>query len=197
MSPFPNPRPDLPIRSFATVAAWADWLEANHAASPGVWLQLAKKGSGIPSVTYGEALDIALCYGWIDGQKRAYDATAWLQKFTPRGPKSLWSKVNCQKVEALLEQGQMQPAGLRAVEAARLDGRWAAAYDPQSKANVPADFAAALDANPAAKSFFATINRVNRYAMLFRIQTAKRAETRAARIALFVGMLERGETIYS
>jgi uncharacterized protein YdeI (YjbR/CyaY-like superfamily) len=197
MKAFPSEKPELTIRLFATPAAWADWLETHHESAPGLWLQLARKDSGVASVTYQEALDVALCYGWIDGQKKGYDETTWLQKFTPRGRKSLWSKVNCQKVEVLLAQGSMQPAGLRAVEAARADGRWEAAYDSQSKATVPEDFQTALDASPAAKEFFATLNSANRYAVLFRIQTAKRAETRAARIKQFIGMLERGEKIHA
>jgi uncharacterized protein YdeI (YjbR/CyaY-like superfamily) len=187
---------DLPIISFERQEDWQAWLEQQHATAPGVWLKIAKKGAGIASVTYDEALEAALCYGWIDGQKRGYDDTAWLQKFTPRGPKSIWSKINCEKAERLIERGHMRPAGLEAVERARQDGRWQAAYDSQSTASVPDDFQAALDENPAAKAFFATLNSANRYAILFRIQTAKKAETRARRIGEFVGMLERHERLY-
>jgi len=182
---------------FENQAAWADWLAANHASSSGLWLRHAKKASNIPTVTYHEALDMALCYGWIDGQKKSYDETTWLQKWTPRGKKSIWSKINREKVQALIEQGQMQSSGLREVERARLDGRWEAAYDSQSTATVPDDFGAALELSPSAKAFFTTLNSANRYAILFRIQTAKKAETRTRRIAEFIGMLERQEQLHS
>lgn len=188
---------ELPILSFDDAAAWAAWLEEQHASSKGVWLKLAKKGSGIPSVNYAEALDVALCYGWIDGQKRSHDASAWLQKFTPRGKRSIWSKVNREKTLALIESGRMRPAGLAEVERARQDGRWEAAYDSQGAAAVPEDLAAALEKSPKAKAFFATLDSANRYAILFRVQTAKKAETRARRIEQFVQMLERGEKIHS
>ncbi|CAN5853520.1 YdeI family protein [soil metagenome] len=186
----------MPVVLFRDPAEWADWLEENHAASPGLWLRLAKKASSLTSVTYAEALEVALCYGWIDGQKRSYDADSWLQKFTPRGAKSLWSKINREKVLALIESGRMRPSGLGAVELARQDGRWDAAYDPASTATVPEDFQAALDASPAAGAAFAALDGQNRYAMLFRIQTARKPQTRAARITKFVGMLERGEKLY-
>ena len=192
----PKATPDLPILLFLTPADWAAWLDDQAATSPGVWLQIAKKDSGHRSVTYAEALDVALCYGWIDGQKKPYDDQFWLQKFTPRGPKSMWSKVNRAKAEALIESGQMKPQGLAAIERARQDGRWDAAYDAAGSASVPDDLQAALDASPAAREFFATIDRTNRYAILFRIQTAKKPETRAKRIAQFVAMLERHELIY-
>jgi len=175
---------------------WAAWLDKNHATSPGVWLKLAKKASGIASVNYDEALGVALCYGWIDGQKKSYDESSWLQKFTPRGVKSIWSKVNREKVQELIESGQMKPAGLEAVERATQDGRWDAAYDSQSRASVPSDFQAELDRNAKAKAFFATLNSTNRYAILFRIQTAKKAETRAKRIEQFIRMLENHEKLY-
>jgi uncharacterized protein YdeI (YjbR/CyaY-like superfamily) len=188
---------ELPILLFGTTEEWAAWLEANQSSSPaGLWLRLAKKGAGISSVTYQQALELALCYGWIDGHKKSYDAESWLQKFTPRRAKSIWSKVNCAKVEALIESGQMRPAGLAEVERARQDGRWAAAYDSQRNASVPEDLQAALDASPAAASFFATLSSTNRYAILFRVQTAKKAETRARRIQQFIAMLEQHETIY-
>ncbi len=186
----------MPVVLFRDPAEWADWLEENHAASSGLWLRLAKKASSLTSVTYAEALEVALCYGWIDGQKRSYDADSWLQKFTPRGAKSLWSKINREKVLALIESGRMRPAGLGAVELTRQDGRWDAAYDPASTATVPEDFQAALDASPAAGAAFAALDGQNRYAMLFRIQTARKPQTRAARITKFVGMLERGEKLY-
>lgn len=188
---------ELPILAFDSPDAWAAWLEEQHASSKGVWLKLAKKGSGIPSVTYAEALEVALCYGWIDGQKRSHDASAWLQKFTPRGKRSIWSKVNREKALALIESGRMRPAGLEEVERAQRDGRWEAAYDSQSTAAVPTDLAAALEQSPKAQAFFATLDSANRYAILFRVQTAKKAETRARRIEQLVQMLERGEKIHS
>lgn len=187
---------ELPIIAFASQKAWAKWLKTNHLTSPGLWLQLAKKASGTPSVTYAEAIDTALCYGWIDGQKQSHSAEAWLQKFTPRGHKSIWSKINREKALALIESGKIQPAGLAEVERARKDGRWEQAYDSPGNATVPPDLQAALNKSPKAKSFFATLESRNRYAILWRVQTAKKAETRAKRIALFVGMLERGEKLH-
>jgi uncharacterized protein YdeI (YjbR/CyaY-like superfamily) len=181
---------------FARQQEWAIWLDANHTTSPGVWLRIAKKAAGIESVSYAEALETALCYGWIDGQKKTYDQSSWLQKFTPRGAKSIWSKVNREKSQQLIERGQMKPAGLAAVERAKQDGRWDAAYDSSSSASVPADFQAALDQHPKAKAFFATLNSANRYAILFRIQTAKKAETRTKRIEQFIGMLENQEMLH-
>ena len=186
----------IPIVSFETKTKWADWLAKQHDKSAGVWVKLAKKGSGMPSMTYDEALDIALCYGWIDGQKGGVDEKYWLQKFTPRGPKSMWSKINVAKAEKLIASGEMKPAGLKAIEAAKQDGRWDAAYESQKNISVPDDFQAELDKNKKAKAFFATLNSVNRYAILFRIQTAKKAETRTKRIRQFVEMLEKGEKIY-
>lgn len=187
---------DLPIMLFPTPEAWVAWLEEHGASVKGLWAQLAKKGSGIPSITYDQAVEGALCYGWIDGQKRAFDERTWLQKFTPRSPKSIWSKINREKAQALIERGQMRPAGLAAVEAAQQDGRWDAAYESQSNATVPEDLQIALDGNEEAKRFFATLNRANRYAILFRIHQAKRAETRAKRIADFVAMLARHEKLH-
>lgn len=187
---------DHPITPFATRKKWDEWLAKQHDKSAGVWLKLAKRGSGIPSVTYEQALDVALCYGWIDGQKKGFDDKYWLQKFTPRGPKSIWSKINTEKAERLIASGEMKPAGLKAVEAARQDGRWDAAYSSQKNISIPEDFQAALDQNSKAKAFFATLNSVNRYAILFRIQTAKKAETRTKRIQQFVEMLERNEKVY-
>ena len=192
----PKQNPEYPIILFEQQQAWADWLAEHHATERGVWLQLAKKASGVRSVSYAEALDVALCYGWIDGQKKTYDDTSWLQKFTPRGAKSLWSKVNREKVAALIGNGQMQPAGMYAVERAQQDGRWEAAYDSPKNATVPDDFQAALDANPIAQAFFATLNSQNRYALLFRIQTAKKAETRAKRIEQFIAMLAKHEKLH-
>ncbi len=187
---------DQPVMLFASQKDWAKWLDKNHAASSGIWMRLAKKAAELQSVNYAEALDVALCYGWIDGQKKSHDADSWLQKFTPRGTKSIWSKINREKAEALIKAGKMKPAGLLAIEKAKQDGRWEAAYDSQSKATVPEDFQAELDGNPKAKEFFAALNSVNRYAILFRIQTAKKAETRGKRIHQFIQMLEKGEKIH-
>ena len=176
---------DLPSLPFTSKKLWANWLAKQHSKSSGVWLKLAKKGSEIPSVTYDEALEVALCYGWIDGQKKGLDEKYWLQKFTPRGPKSIWSKINTGKAEKLIKSGEMKPAGLNAIEAAKKDGRWDAAYESQKNISIPDDFQSALDENPKAKAFFATLNSVNRYAILFRIHNAKRAETRTRRIRQF------------
>jgi uncharacterized protein YdeI (YjbR/CyaY-like superfamily) len=187
----------LPIQSFASQRKWEDWLAEHHGTSKGLWLKIAKKDSGTDTVTYAEALDAALCYGWIDGQKGALDDTFWLQKFTPRGPKSKWSKINREKALALIDAKRMKPAGLAAVEQARRDGRWEQAYDSQSKASVPEDLQTELDRNPEAAAFFATLDRVNRYAVLYRIHDAKKPETRARRIEKFVGMLARHEKVHS
>ena len=186
----------LPTLPFETPSAWEAWLREHHADARGVWLKLAKKEAGIPSISYAEALDVALCYGWIDGQKAACDAQFWLQKFTPRGPKSIWSKINCDKATALIAAGAMQPAGLRQVELARADGRWDAAYASQRTITIPDDLQRELDQHPQAQAFFKTLNSANRYAILFRIHTAKKPETRAARIRTFIEMLSRGEKIH-
>lgn len=186
---------NISILPFASKKKWADWLAKQHDTSAGVWLKLAKKDSGIPSVTYDEALDIALCYGWIDGQKKGFDEQYWLQKFTPRGSKSIWSKVNTEKVGRLIASGEMKPAGLKAVEAAKADGRWEAAYASQKNIEVPEDFQAALDQNEKARAFFASLKSAERYSFLFRIHHAKKAEPRAHKIQQFVEMLERGEKI--
>jgi uncharacterized protein YdeI (YjbR/CyaY-like superfamily) len=188
--------PALPTLDFPSQSAWADWLEANHTSSPGLWLRLAKKGSRVASVTYAEAVESALCYGWIDGQKDSHDALAWLQKFTPRGPRSIWSKINREKIAVLTAAGRMRPAGLAAVERAKRGGQWEAAYDPPSTSTVPPDFQAALDASATAKAFYGTLNSANRYAILFRIQNAKKAETRARKIAELTAMLERNEKLH-
>ena len=185
-----------PVRRFAIQADWAAWLEKNHRHSQGLWLRLAKKGSGLQSVTYGEALEVALCYRWIDGQKRGDSDQAWLQRFLPRSANSIWSKINRDKAVALIASGRMNAAGLEAVEAAKKAGRWDAAYDSPKAAKVPEDFEAAMDASPRAKKFFQSLDGANRYAVLFRIQTVKKAETRARKIREFVEMLERNETIH-
>ena len=192
-----SPKPaELPTRMFKDASAWKAWLAREHARSAGLWLRISKAGSSVKSVSYSEALDVALCYGWIDGQKKAFDDATWLQKFTPRGKRSLWSKINREKVQRLVESGRMQPAGLDAVERAKANGQWDSAYDSHRTAGVPDDFQRALDANPQARAFFATLNSANRYAILYRIQTVKRAETRARKIEQFIGMLERHEVIH-
>lgn len=180
---------ELPILPFENKKKWTTWLAKQHDKSKGVWLKLAKKSSGIDSVTYDEALDVALCYGWIDGQKGSFDDQYWLQKFTPRGLKSIWSKINTEKAGRLIASGEMKPAGLKAIEAAKQDGRWAAAYSSQKNISIPEDFQAALDQNQKAKAFFNTLKNSERYSFLFRIQTAKTIETRAKRIQQFVEML--------
>jgi uncharacterized protein YdeI (YjbR/CyaY-like superfamily) len=168
----------------------------HHADSDGVWLKIAKKGSSLDTASYPEALDVALCYGWIDGQKGKLDEHHWLQRFTPRRAGSKWSKLNCAKATALIGSGRMQPAGHREVEKARADGRWDAAYDSHRTATVPDDLQQALDADDQAREFFSTLNSQNRYAILYRIQDAKRPETRARRIAQFVAMLHDGNKLY-
>jgi len=188
--------PDLPMMQFKRQEDWTTWLDQHHASSTGVWLKLAKTSSEIASVSYAEALDVALCYGWIDGQKKSYDETTWLQKFTPRGERSIWSRINREKAQELIRNGQMKPAGLQAIQRAQQNGRWEAAYDSPSRASVPSDLQAALDENAEAKAFFVTLNSQNRYAILHRIQTAKKVETRAARIEQFIRMLEKHEKLY-
>jgi uncharacterized protein YdeI (YjbR/CyaY-like superfamily) len=189
-------RRDLPVHAFGSRAEWAGWLEREHSSSAGVWLRIARKGGGAESVSYAEALDVALCYGWIDGRKDKLDDQAWLQRFTPRRARSRWSKRNRGLAEALIERGEMAPAGMREIERARADGRWDAAYDSHSTATVPADLIAALEHDRAAHEFFATLDSNNRYAILYRIQEARRPETRARRIAKYVAMLGAGEKIH-
>jgi uncharacterized protein YdeI (YjbR/CyaY-like superfamily) len=185
-----------PVLPFADQAAWAHWLAKNHAEGRGLWVKIFKKGASEASISYAQALEEALIWGYIDSQKKTFDETAWIQRFTPRGPRSLWSKINCDKVLALIAAGRMQPSGQAEVDRAKQDGRWAQAYDPPSRATVPEDLAAALAQNPIAAAFFATLNATNRYAVLFRVQTAKKPETRARRIALLVEMLARNEKLY-
>jgi uncharacterized protein YdeI (YjbR/CyaY-like superfamily) len=186
----------VPIRAFKNAKAWETWLAKNHTAADGIWMRLAKKNSGAKSITYPEALEIALCYGWIDAQKRGESETAWLQRFMPRAKKSIWSKINTEKALALIASGRMTPAGLDEVVRAKQDGRWEAAYEPASTAQVPADFEALLNKSPRAQKFFRTISATNRYAILWRLQTAKKAETRVKRMRTFIEMLEKGETIH-
>jgi uncharacterized protein YdeI (YjbR/CyaY-like superfamily) len=186
----------LPVHSFASQKTWTAWLKKNHASAPGTWIRLAKKASGIASVTYAEALDAALCHGWIDGQRRSADDSTFLQRFTPRTARSIWSKINRDKVTALIAAGHMQPAGLKEVERAKKDGRWDAAYDAQSVSRVPDNLAAALKAAPTAASFFETLDSRNRYAILFRLQHTKTAATREKWVKKYVEMLVRGETLH-
>jgi uncharacterized protein YdeI (YjbR/CyaY-like superfamily) len=189
-------KPADPPTLFRSAKAFDTWLKRHHATSPGLWLKIAKRRADIASVTYPEAVEIALCWGWIDSQKKGLDEQYFLQRFTPRRARSVWSKVNVEKVAVLIQAGRMQAAGLAQIEAAKADGRWAQAYDGARTSVVPEDLIAALDAVPQAKAFFSTINAANRYAVLWRIQTAVKAETRARRIAQHVEMLARGETVH-
>ncbi len=184
------------VEQFADAAAFESWLAANHADHPGIWMKIAKKGAAEPTVSYEDALDVALAYGWIDGQKRPLDAEYWLQAFTQRRPRSVWSKRNVEKATAMIERGAMHPAGLAHVDAARADGRWDRAYEGSRGASPSPEFLAALEANPAAREFYETLSAVNRYAFYYRIQNAKQDDTRARRIAAFVEMLARGETLH-
>ena len=192
----PETKAGLPILDFPDRAALEAWLAAEGRESAGIWLRLAKKGSSRAGVLRAEAIDAALCFGWIDGQLDKYDEESWLIRFTPRRPRGKWSARNKARAEELIAEGRMRPRGLAEIEAAKADGRWDAAYAPQSEAEVPDDLKAALDASPKAAAFFATLKGANRYAILYRIGEAKKPETRAARIAKFVAMLERGETLH-
>ena len=187
---------DIPIRAFKDVKAWESWLAKNQTPSEGLWMRIAKKASGIKSITYAEALEIALCYGWIDAQKSGESDTTFLQRFMPRRPRSIWSKINRQKAAELIEAGRMKPWGLEQVELARKDGRMDAAYDSPKSATITPEFQSALNGNPRAKAFFETINAANRYAILWRIQTARKPETRDKWIRKAIEMLEKGETIH-
>ena len=186
----------LPVLPFASPAEFEAWLSEHHDSAAGLWIKFAKKASRIDTIVYAEALELALCHGWIDGQVAKVDESFYAQRFTPRRARSKWSKINRAKAEELIARGAMKPAGLAEVERARGDGRWDAAYDSPSNATVPDDLQAALDANPRAAEFFATLSGPNRYAILYRIQEAKRPETRARRIDQFVAMLARGEKIH-
>ena len=187
---------DLPTILFENKTAFENWLNINAGTSQGLWLQIAKKGSGIFSVTYDEAVESALCYGWIDSHKKTYDEKTWIQKFTPRGKRSIWSKINKEKAEFLIAAGRMTELGLEAIETAKQNGNWDNAYEPQSVASLPEDFATELEQNPKAKAFYDMLNGQNKYAILFRIKNAKKPETRTNRIQQFISMLERGEKIY-
>jgi uncharacterized protein YdeI (YjbR/CyaY-like superfamily) len=184
------------ILVFEHQQAWEDWLSRNHSEVPGVWVRLAKKGSKVCSLRHPEALDSALCFGWIDAQKKPESSSTWLQRFTPRTKRSIWSKINRQKATALLDCGRMRDSGLKEMLRAKEDGRWQRAYDSPGNATIPEDFQSALDKSARAKTFFATLESRNRYAILFRIQTVKKAETRARKIAEFIAMLERHEKIH-
>jgi uncharacterized protein YdeI (YjbR/CyaY-like superfamily) len=187
---------EIQVRAFKAPVAWESWLAKNHTAADGIWMRIGKKASAAKSITYAEALEIALCYGWIDAQKRPESETAWLQRFMPRRPKSVWSKINREKVHALIDSGRMKPSGLAEIERAKQDGRWEDAYDSPKAATVHPDFQQALDKRPRAAAFFKTLSAANRYAILWRLQTAKKAETRAKRMESFIEMLEKGETLH-
>jgi len=189
-------QPDLPVISFAALEEWETWLEKNHAGCCGIWLRIYKKDSGVKSVSYPQALDGALCYGWIDGLKRPFDKKSWIQRFTPRRPKSLWSKINTGHVERLIKLGKMKEAGRLAIEAAKKDGRWEAAYHSPGRATIPEDFLAALARNKKARAFFGTLNKTNLYSIAWRLQTAKKPETRARRMKAILQMLAKGKKFH-
>jgi uncharacterized protein YdeI (YjbR/CyaY-like superfamily) len=191
-----SPKPELPTIQLPDAAAWEVWLEANHPTSNGVWLMIAKKASPHETVTYPDVLDVAICFGWIDGQRRPHDEHFFLQRFTPRGPRSKWSQVNRDKAAGLIQLRRMRPAGQAQIDAAKRDGRWADAYEPQSRATVPADLQRALDQNPDAKAFFGTLSSQNRYSFIYRLRQVKSPERRAKRIADYVAMLEQGKAFY-
>jgi uncharacterized protein YdeI (YjbR/CyaY-like superfamily) len=184
------------IRAFKDAKAWESWLAKNQTATDGLWMRIAKKASGTKSITYPEAVEIALCYGWIDGQKKPESETTWLQRFVPRRPRSIWSKINREKVLGLIASGRMQAAGHAEIERAKKDGRWEAAHDSPKNAPIHPDFQKALDENPRAKAFFKTVNAANRYAIIWRLHTAKKAETRERLTRKFIEMLEKGETLH-
>ena len=186
----------LEIKSFPSAPAFRDWLASHHGQTDGIWLCFFKKTSGEAFLTHSEALDEALCYGWIDGQAKAYDERSWLQRFSPRRPASSWSKINTQHAERLITAGRMTPAGLKQVEAAKADGRWNAAYDSPRNASMPEDFLKALHKNKKAKGFFTTLNKANIYSITYRLQTAKKPETRQKRLKMILGMLSRGEKFH-
>jgi uncharacterized protein YdeI (YjbR/CyaY-like superfamily) len=187
---------ELPILLFATPPDLEAWLEQSHASSPGLWLKIAKKGAGVESVSYAQALELALCFGWIDSQKRGFDEHHFLQRFTRRRPRGKWSLINREKAEALIASGAMRAAGLAEVEAAKADGRWQAAYAGQRTAEIPDDLQGELDRNGSAREFFATLDSANRYAILYRLEEAKKPETRERRLRKFIAMLERGEKVH-
>ncbi|CAM3092766.1 YdeI/OmpD-associated family protein [Paenibacillus lupini] len=187
---------ELPVLFFPDQSAFEEWLASHHDQSPGIWLQISKKNAARPSVTYHEALDVSLCYGWIDSHKKTFDEESWIQRFSPRGPKSIWSKVNKDKAEGLIAAGKMQPSGFKSIETAKQNGLWDKAYESQSNATIPEDFAIELARNEKAQQFFDTLDKQNRYAILFRIHNVKKQETRVKKIHQFIEMLEKGEKIY-
>jgi uncharacterized protein YdeI (YjbR/CyaY-like superfamily) len=189
-------KPDLPVKRFRSQAAWAAWLERQHEKSRGIWLEFAKKSSGLASVTYAQALEVTLCYGWIDGQTKSVDADWYRQRFTPRRPRSKWSQINRASVERLHAEGRLSAAGIREMESAQRDGRWAAAYPSPGKIRPPEDLLAALEPHPKAKQFFEQLDSTNRYAILYRLHDARNPETRARRLKEFVRMLKAQETLY-
>ncbi len=189
-------KPDLPVIPFSSPSEWEQWLEQNHAISKGIWLQMYKKGSGIATVYYAEALDVALCYGWIDGQLKSIDELSYMQRFTPRRPRSIWSKRNIEHIARLTKEGRMKPAGLKEAEEAKVDGRWDVAYDGQGTMELPADFLKLLSKNKKAFKFYEALNKANKYAIAWRIQTAKRPETREKRIKEILEMLAREEKFH-
>lgn len=189
-------KPDLPMLTFASTKDFTSWLAKHHKESPGIWIRLFKIKSGVRTITYAEALDVALCYGWIDGQKKSYDTESWLQKFTPRRRKSIWSKRNCEHVERLDKSGLMQAAGIEEVEAAKADGRWEQAYESSANMTIPADFLNELSKNKKAEAFFKTLNKTNIYAIVWRLQTAKKPETRNKRMKTILEMLKNGEKFH-
>ena len=186
----------LPTIEFKTAKAFETWLKKNQATSNGLWLKIFKKDSGKKTITYAEALDVALCYGWIDGQKQAHDEEAWLQRFSPRSAKSIWSRINTQHVERLIKEGRMTPAGLAAVEKAKADGRWDKAYDSHSTLTMPEDFLKELSKSKKAEAFFRTLNKTNLFSIGFRLQTAKKPETKEKRMKQIIEMLAKGEKFH-
>lgn len=190
------PKPEQPVIAFESAVAFEQWLELHHLDHQGIWLRIYKKGSDVPTITYQEAVEVGLCFGWIDGQKNKYDDESWLQKFTMRGAKSVWSKVNVGHVERLTKEGRMRPAGNKCVEAAKADGRWDKAYHSSSSAEMPEDFLKALAKNKKAQAFYGTLNKTNTFAIYYRITSVKRAETRERKIREFVEMLAKGEKLH-
>jgi uncharacterized protein YdeI (YjbR/CyaY-like superfamily) len=187
---------DLEIISFDMINSWEFWLEQNHLASKGIWLKFYKKGSGVTTVKYGDALDVALCYGWIDGQLASFDENAYIQKFTPRKPKSIWSKKNIERIERLQKEGKLKPSGLKVAETAKADGRWSRAYDSPANMTVPQDLLIEISKNKKTLDFFNSLNRANKYAIIWRLQTAKKPETRARRMLAIIKMLESGKKFH-
>jgi len=184
------------IAEFRSASQWDEWLAKNYSKSSGTWIRFFKKASNVSSINISDALDVALCYGWITGQAKPYDEKSWLGRFVPRRPKSIWSKINTKRAETLIRQGRMKPAGLKQVRAAKRDGRWARAYSPPSTAKLPEDFIKALRKNKEAEAFFKTLNRANVYSIVFRLENAKNEESRRMRIRQMIRMFEKGEKLH-